>query len=300
MKRVLLILVILLITATLASCVPLVSADFTFDLNSEESWDVEILLVTTKDSEILLNTSLIELGRNAEDEGLEFTYEWLNNDRDGNRPVRINFNNMTPDEVNQSFSNSFTIETVNGQRQVSFYLVPNDYYDVQDYTYTLKGKKIISSNGQKKGAGAVTWVNPRQPMEAVLIEGRSGIGAGWILFLIGGGLVAAAVILFLRGQRPAPAPVYPVQGQYYPPQPTWQPEATRQPEAQQPAAQQQAYGGAQPVPPAAAYSGNPPAYPAPQPPAPVEAAPAQAFCTSCGFKLPPNAAFCPQCGSKPK
>lgn len=150
-----------------------------------------------------------------------------------------------------------------GERQLTFRALPMP--DAATQSLTLSGGEILTSNGTVSGGDTVSWVNPTQPMEAVLTE-RGGAAAIGLLpvALVGAGVLLLALLglLFLRGRRPAPTDAAP-------PSPA--------PQAGLPAAS--------------------PADNAPPAPGLAAIAPQAArYCVSCGGALRPAARFCAACG----
>lgn len=86
-----------------------------------------------------------------------------------------------------AFDNNATLAVaeVNGRRQIQFWHNPNRgmFGDLDQYTLTLKGGEIISSNGRQLNSSSVEWVNPTGPMEATLTEKGGFPGAFWLVML---------------------------------------------------------------------------------------------------------------------
>lgn len=195
-----------------SSCVPITSIDIEVALKQADSWDVDANLVTdggsNQEGAILISQGLNELQAQLADSGLEMEWKQLSTDRDGNTPFEILMDDASPEIINSVFfsDGTLSIQEVDGERQVVFYSEPLTSYIINDYSVTLKGKRVLSSNGEQIGGGTVRWVNPRGTMEAVLVEGRPGLSPDVQLLIVGALLIGAAVVYFAKTRTPARTP----------------------------------------------------------------------------------------------
>lgn len=91
-----------------------------------------------------------------------------------------------------AFDNSTQLSAteVEGGRQLYFsHPASRDFLDASQYTFTLNGGNIISSNGQKIDDRTVQWINPSGRMEAVFTE-KGRLSLGMLLLILA--LVAGA------------------------------------------------------------------------------------------------------------
>ena len=94
---------------------------------------------------------------------------------------------------------AFTVETVGGERRVTVDYYTGDFSDSNNFTLTLIGGKVLSSNGEELGGGRVRWVNPSR-IEAVLTE-RSRFQIGWVLVPAGITLLVVVGVVALSRNR---------------------------------------------------------------------------------------------------
>jgi hypothetical protein len=209
MKRTVLQVALLLLVLFCVSCVQIVSADATFTLAREDSWDADIILVApgrpTSSSAVAVMQAMTIMEQNITGMGGEVTVEQQRVDENNNTPFKLSIRSASPEIINNSiFSYQvFTVQRVNGQRHVSFEM-PASALSTQDVVITLRAKEIISHNGEKINRGTVRWINPREKMLATVVEGSPVNWTGWLLLLGGFGMVSTAGVLAARGKIPLP------------------------------------------------------------------------------------------------
>lgn len=106
-------------------------------------------------------------------------------------------------------SGQLTVTEVEGKRQI-FFSQPSSgsFMDASQYTLTLTGGEIISSNGQKIDNNTVQWTNPAGRMEAVLTEkGRFSLGTLLLVLVLVAG-VGGGGWFFWQKKSPAATAVF--------------------------------------------------------------------------------------------
>jgi hypothetical protein len=190
-----------------ASCGALKSVDMEINLKRADRWDVRIDLLAiggeTQQALIAWPQLLSEWKTQLAQSGVEMEWEQLSADRDGNTPYQVRMPDADPDLLmNQVFNNgSFAIREVNGQRQVILNIPVDQTYYVSQYTVTLKGRQVITSNGEVVRKGVVRWTNPTEPMRAVMLEGSPGISGGAVLLVLVGMLLAGGAYWYYQRSK---------------------------------------------------------------------------------------------------
>lgn len=314
MKRIFLVVVSLLLVLFSASCVQIVSVDISFDLAAVDAWDADLVLVapgrSTSESALVINQALNELRDEITRKGGEATVEQQRIDENNNTPYKLSIRSATPEMINEGiFSyDVFTVQEVNGKRQVEFEM-PASSLGVDDLTVTLRGKEILSHNGEKINNSTVRWTNPRGTLRAVVVEGRPVSWLGWLLLIGGIGMVGAAGVLWKNGKitipnfahQPAFRPAPPAAAQdifWNDARPAYPPAVDREPTLRD--AAPAAVPRHMPPPPHP-YAQQADPLPTVPPAAPIPASaepPAVMFCPNCGKPLPRAGRFCPGCGSQ--
>lgn len=198
-----------------SSCVPIFSFDIEVALKKANKWDVNATLVAiggANDQGVaLIAQSLSDQQNQLAANGISMVWKQLSTDNDGNTPFQVRVKDADPEVLNKTFftEGTFTVKQVDGQRQVVFYMLPTTGLLVRQYSVTLIGKQVISSNGQQISNGTVRWDNPTGVMEAVLLEGTTGLSFGVILLFVGVVLVGGAFWYFQRSKSSPNIPVYP-------------------------------------------------------------------------------------------
>lgn len=179
----------------------------TVTFKRDEAWEADMVLILPPQTVALaggldiIDSQLAEYIDELEVMGVTTSLE-PGRDNDGNPTYTIRTEGQGLDILDGvAFDNgSLSLQTVNGQRQVVV-----DYYpDLLDgnFSLTLIGGEVISSNGEEIGGGKVRWVNPGR-VQAVLTEKSSFpialllIPAGIALFVV----VGLVVVRLNRGPR---------------------------------------------------------------------------------------------------
>lgn len=192
------VLVSLVLPLLLTACAGAVSADTRVTLLTGERWEVRIEVVVTPEQDRLLaaqiGQSLDDLASEMRAEGLGAGWERDDRRDDGNVAYVISAEGHGLDELSTGFFNDegmFRVDESSGARQIVFGYSPSDLLSAQRQTFTLRGGRIISSNGAPAGRGTVTWTNPTERMEAVLTEASP---TAWLPYaLVGAGAVLVVV-----------------------------------------------------------------------------------------------------------
>lgn len=146
----------------------------TVTFKRDEAWEAEMVIILPPETAALagglgaIESQLAEAMDELEVMGVTTSLE-PGRDNDGNPTYTIYTAGQRLDILeNIAFDNgSLSAQMVDGQRQIAV-----DYYpDLSDgnFTLTLIGGKVISSNGEEIGGGKVRWVNPGR-VQAVLTE----------------------------------------------------------------------------------------------------------------------------------
>lgn len=225
MKRTLFILFIFF-SLLLSACVPILSTDTRLDLGGDEEWKILInLLLPALDAEaniIVLQTALSEALPKIQAQGIQVEWGSLDPDNNGDTPFLITMSGKGYSLLNDAIFDgeqvlSFDLSSP-GQKRILFNLQPtNDLFSsAAKTTFTLRGGKVVATNGTQLDDSTVQWTNPNGIMEAVIEEAGSTSWLGYLLLIVGGGLLVIA-ILGLRGafkKRPVPGGYPPIADTY--------------------------------------------------------------------------------------
>jgi hypothetical protein len=255
-----------------AGCVPIYASHVELTLYRDEKWEMNTTLEAAPELQgmlQLINPALDEIRQ----QGVTVDFELQPVNNEGRLPLTLDFAGqgyaLLSDEILSG--GAIQVDEGDGERRIMFNAWPSQTLlsGALESSFTLRGGKIISSNGTPAGSGAVRWDNPTSQMQAVLTErSSSGSVVGWILLI----LLAAggAGAYFYWRSRPKTA-YAPAPGTY--------------------AASPADSGWSQPefTPPTSA----PGQFTPPSGPAALTQ-----FCHQCGKALPPGASFCPACGTQ--
>jgi hypothetical protein len=264
----------------LASCVPLIKANFDLSLGLNEQWTMQTTLVLEQSTANLMLPQLEQkLSQTTEEyrqKGIAFSYQKLSPDESGNIPIQVTMKGQGYDKLNTALGESAISIDGDGSSRVLNFRLSMGVTGAQSTEFTLHGGKILSSNGNQLDGNTVQWVNFPGVMTATMQEPSLLDYALWIVIGVSALVIVFAAILLLVAwkltrkkpvARPNPTPFrqpYPGQApdaNYYPSRPFAQP-----------------------------YS--PPAQVAPPPLAQPK------YCVQCRAQIPAQAVFCPQCGAK--
>ena len=263
----------------LSGCmISLVSMDSRLTLMADEKWDMQIDVVLPGDVAQAYGADLVsQIGESVqelEDQGVSVDYELSDADRAGNITLKVRFRGQGYELFNEVLgtSGSISTEQQGNMKLVHVYIVDiaSGISVTNGSTYTVKGGKILSTNGNQVNATTAEWFNGTA-IEVTMEEPGAGVsGLGIALIVLGVLFIAFAIGWrlgwFKRKAQPQTAPAA-----------DWSPQDFT----------------AAPV----AQSNPPPSAVAPVPPPapPVQAA---RFCSNCGAALAAQARFCNKCGTR--
>jgi len=118
-------------------------------------------------------------------------------DKDGRIIIQLIFEGQGLDLLNQTLSGGSTIlreDRQGGRDVIVFEMAPVMQFGSMDFQLTLKGARVISSNGVEQGGNQVTWTNPTQSMQAVLAKPALFDTLPVILLIVGGILAFVGLI----------------------------------------------------------------------------------------------------------
>ena len=202
MKR---ILCIAILGYFLSSCIPILSADIEITLSADEEWRAKTEVVFTQQQLGLLagdiDNGFEEIVQEIRRSGVDAQWN-RNEDRDdGNIGYVITASGQGLENLNDAFfdgNKAFTLDQSDGKRRIVFSHYPGNSSlgMVQNETFTLKGGRIISTNGRQIDRRTVTWTNPNGLMEAVLTESPN--YSAYVIIILGAILVVSATMLGVR------------------------------------------------------------------------------------------------------
>jgi hypothetical protein len=153
----------------LSSCIPILSADIEITLSADEKWRAKTEVVFTQQQLGLLagniDNGFEEIVQEIRRSGVDAQWN-RNEDRDdGNIGYVITANGQGLENLNDAFfdgNKAFTLDQSDGKRRIVFSHYPGNSSlgMVQNETFTLKGGRIISTNGRQIDRRTVTWTNP--------------------------------------------------------------------------------------------------------------------------------------------
>jgi len=202
----------LLLLSLVASCGGAFSADTRVTLLADENWEVQVELVLTLQQAQLalgqIDQAMNELISELRATGVEAEWQSQDEREDGNVGYLITARGQGLDRLNTAFFDgqaALYADESSGQRQIVFrYNLINAI--AQRQTLTLRGGRILSSNGVQTDSRSVMWTNPNGPIEAVLTEAPRYAWLPYSLIGMGGLLFAVAVFgMVSRARRRAPA-----------------------------------------------------------------------------------------------
>lgn len=298
---------ILLAGLLLSACVPIQSADTTLELKADEQWVMQVDLEVAGDQSALVEMGINEMLSQGTTElqaqGITTEYTQEDSKQEGNTIHRLSLSGQGYNTLNDAMfggASVITVDSSSGDERISFVFDAGqlDLTMASAQSFTLKGGKVISSNGVKDGSKAVRWDNPSGTLQALmeppgsfsLSFGNIGIWELVIIFIIlillaGLGVGAFFLIRHLKNKNATNQ----VTAPGYPPEPVGsQSPAPVEPQSATP-----------PVTPPASVSFGQNAAATDSPPVirPVpDGPPKRRFCPQCGTSLPDEAVFCPSCG----
>lgn len=277
-KKIIYINLLVLTSLLISGCVPILDLTTEVTLEKDEHWQVRIHFLLPgylgPDSLLPFEEYIDESFSDLQAQGFESDWEKLPDDSQGNIPYQITATGVGYDHLSEFIGEGVdvTVDESSGQRRLMVSMAADPYQGMigTNVTVILRAGKIISTNGNQTGNGAVVWNNPSGDMQAVVTEAS---GLSWsALILMGIGIVGIAVVVVIFSKKLRSRPVteafqYPSPQFAYPSAPT---------QIEQP--------------------GN---HPSPVDPAAIPSESGLArFCGHCGAPLPPEAVFCSNCGKR--
>lgn len=186
--------VVVLFGLGLTACGADVEQTITFKHN--EAWEAEMAIIFPPEAAALMGglsaieTQLAEAVDELEAMGVTTSFEPGRDDQ-GNSNYTLQLAGQGLETLDQvAFDGGgLSATTVDGQRQIEVNYYPG--VTEGNFTLTLIGGEIISSNGDEFGRGKVRWVNPPGRIEAVLTEKGS---FNLAILLVPAGIILLAVV----------------------------------------------------------------------------------------------------------
>jgi hypothetical protein len=217
MKSNLIIVIPIVFLLFLSASVPILSTDTQLALGRNENREIQVELLLPADSaqstiDILqptLSESLPELKK----QGIEAEWKPLTADDNGNIPFMISMKGKGYDLLNDSIFDGEQVLQVDsaspGKKRFLFNLQPSSdlFNSAINTTFTLRGAKVVATNGNKLNANTVQWENQNNLMKAVLEEPGSPSWLGYLLLFVGGGLLVIAILGLFGSFKKQPLPV---------------------------------------------------------------------------------------------
>lgn len=263
-----------------SGCMIIVSTDGELVLGAGEKWDLHLSVVLPADQFQLYGNAIQEelFKNNQENEETQVDIETSISevDDEGNITVNARIRGVGYDLLNKRLNGMGTIEVIEdgGKRYLEIRMdefIPGGLTQ-KGSTFTIKGGRILSSNGEQINAGSVKWVNAGT-MQVRMEEpgGLAGFGYGMIV-------AGILCILFAIGWQ---------CGWFHKKGNPWPSAKTILPVQE---SSTQMIDNLQPT------RATPDTV---RHPAPIEGPqPAGKFCNSCGAPLIANAKFCTRCGKQ--
>ena len=310
-------LAVLVFCLSITGCIAVQSFDTVIELKPGEDWTVTMTIAFDQTSLQMYGADVTQSMNEMvsqieqEQEGVEASWEQGKITDDGTIPyiIRIDGRGIT-DLDNPLFSGEGGIiqHQVDGKNRIDI-SIPAGVFNVEanQVTVTLKGGKILSTNGEKVNNTTVKWVNPGGSLNVTMEEPKSSLH--WLVFLliaavVGIGLTVVAgggMMLFLRRgkAKSSASPSYPGYVPYSAPAGS-APEATAAaaPISAAPVKNPTSSGLRTTIP--SAHRTAPSGTLRSAAPLATTSAPAteQKYCPSCGTAWKPGARFCTNCGYK--
>jgi hypothetical protein len=192
--------VLSLLVLLLTSCVPITSTDTRISLQPNEKWLFEIhMLISQADNEVyalVIQQTLNETIYDLRSSGLEAEWRREQPDPQGNVPYVVTVRGQGYEQINNELFEGERVILLDKKTkpyQVNFRLYPETDLMVGEQTYTLRGGRILSSNGTQIDKHTVKWTNPTNEMEATLALDTVLSKVLPYLFWIGGGITVLVI-----------------------------------------------------------------------------------------------------------
>ncbi|HOG79356.1 MAG TPA: hypothetical protein PK454_06340 [Anaerolineaceae bacterium] len=191
----------LLFVLLIGGCIPIESVDTEITLQTRERWQMGLDITVAPDSGMtvaqLENEMLSQFNtQTLQSQGIQVNSS-AEEDKDGRIIIQLIFEGQGLDLLNQTLSGGSTIlreDRQGGRDVIVFEMAPVMQFGSMDFQLTLKGARVISSNGVEQGGNQVTWINPTQSMQAVLAKPALFDTLPVILLIVGGILAFVGLI----------------------------------------------------------------------------------------------------------
>jgi len=191
----------LLFVLLIGGCIPIESVDTEITLQTRERWQMGLDITVAPDSGMTvaqLETEMLSQfnTQTLQSQGIQVNSS-AEEDKDGRIIIQLIFEGQGLDLLNQTLSGGSTIlreDRQGGRDVIVFEMAPVMQFGSMDFQLTLKGARVISSNGVEQGGNQVTWINPTQSMQAVLAKPALFDTLPVILLIVGGILAFVGLI----------------------------------------------------------------------------------------------------------
>ena len=191
----------LLFVLLIGGCIPIESVDTEITLQTRERWQMGLDITVAPDSGMTvaqLETEMLSQfnTQTLQSQGIQVNSS-AEEDKDGRIIIQLIFEGQGLDLLNQTLSGGSTIlreDRQGGSDVIVFEMAPVMQFGSMDFQLTLKGARVISSNGVEQGGNQVTWTNPTQSMQAVLAKPALFDTLPVILLIVGGILAFVGLI----------------------------------------------------------------------------------------------------------
>ena len=191
----------LLLVLLIGGCIPIESVDTEITLQTRERWQMGLDITVAPDSGMTvaqLETEMLSQfnTQTLQSQGIQVNSS-AEEDKDGRIIIQLIFEGQGLDLLNQTLSGGSTIlreDRQGGRDVIVFEMAPVMQFGSMDFQLTLKGARVISSNGVEQGGNQVTWTNPTQSMQAVLAKPALFDTLPVILLIVGGILAFVGLI----------------------------------------------------------------------------------------------------------
>ncbi len=192
----------LVVAFFLAGCMlTVVSADGQLTLGAQEKWNLSIDIVIPSESAQLYGDALIQQIQGStqelEAEGVLFESKLSDVDEEGNVTLHIHTQGRGYDILNEQLGSTGYIEVqeTNGKKilNIELYDIVEGVATQKGSTFTIRGGKVLETNGNRINNTTVEWFNP-STMQVSMEEPSNGNLLGIVSIILG-----ALCILFAIG-----------------------------------------------------------------------------------------------------
>lgn len=231
MKRLTFISMLVIALFLLAACATMLKTETTISLDQNEKWELTYMILFD-------GTDFADYKQSVDDEITTFTATYAMQGitvktkelslKDGNYPYQVVLSGKGIDKLNEVIGvpGAFTKETEGKRTSYEFSAMGSEIYTGQlyigqtaDFTFTLDGMNIITTNGSKNSKTSVTWTDPYMNMTATMTPANSaGSIPWWVILIIVFGLAAVVFIILLAtgAFKKKPQPLYGMPPGYLP------------------------------------------------------------------------------------